>query len=188
MSIRRRFDTVCRDDLNVVGMVHRTLARGMAQSGWGGVQRGLEWQAYPGAGPIRAMPSPLRIAPPGGQPQDRDGVAAHNITGFAFAKHAHCRLGSARRWTTALEARKSRGVMKQEPDAVRLPESPGLGRGEDVKGCLMSAYKIRRSAVLHSSWAGRRVRALIVFRTEDAGIRADYAVALIPCRPERRGF
>jgi hypothetical protein len=63
------------------------------------------------------------------------GVAAHNITRFAFAKHAPGRDTPGVVWGAptggpALEALKSRGVIKQEPDAVRLPESPG--RAEDV--------------------------------------------------------
>jgi putative transposase len=108
-DLLRRFDTVCIEDLQVAGMVQNpTLARRIAQSGWGEWRRQLEYKAQWSGKHSRVIgrfaPSSrlclcgyynhaLTLAdrewtcPQCGRHHDRDGLAANNIKRFAFAKH-----------------------------------------------------------------------------------------------------
>jgi hypothetical protein len=153
---RRHFDTVCRDDLNVVGMVHnRTLARGMAQSGRVGVQRGPVWQVYPGAGPIRATftladrigTGPMRAAPGsrrGGRPQQ------HTLR---VCETRPVWQGSARQWATGPGGpqkpwRDNAGTGCREGSGI-----PGLSGGEDVKNNNLVATKTKMEMRSDFVWA-----------------------------------
>ena len=108
-NLIRRFDTVCLEDLNVVGMVrNHTLARRIAQSGWAEFRRQLEYKAAWLGKHVRVIgrfaPSSrlcvcgyynynLTLAdrewtcPECGRHHDRDVLAANNIKRFAYAKH-----------------------------------------------------------------------------------------------------